>query len=313
MVHGEKRPKAKGGKSVTVAMNQSLEQALEHCRQITRRQARNFYYGLKLTPEPKRSALYAIYAWMRRIDDIVDDAGKDFDDLRERVGEFRVKTEKAIAGNPLNDDPIWISLADVVARFDLEPEHFHSMIEGQLDDLTTRHYESFEELRQYCYRVASVVGLICIQIWGCDNLDGKELAIQRGIAFQLTNIIRDFREDFEMGRVYMPAEDFSRHDLTPEELRAWSKPDACARLIQQQITRAEEFYQSSQPLDAMIHPSCFPALGAMTAIYQGTLEKIRREPSRIAGPARVSLSSLQKSAIALQARWRILKAKNGAP
>ena len=297
---------------MTVAMNQSLEQALKHCRQVTRQQARNFYYGLKLTPEPKRSALYAIYAWMRQIDDIVDDAGEDSDDLRERVGVFRDRTDKAIAGNPVNDDPIWISLTDVVARFDLEPQHFHSMIEGQLDDLTTRHYETFEELRRYCYRVASVVGLICIQIWGCDNPEGKELAIQRGIAFQLTNIIRDFREDFEMGRVYLHAADFSHHDLTPEELRAWSKPDACAQLIHHQIARAQEFYQSSLPLDAMIHPSCFPALGAMTAIYQGTLEKIRREPSRIAEPSRVSLSSLQKSAIALQAKWRFLKAKNGA-
>ena len=129
MGHGEKRPKAKGGKSVTVAMNQSLEQALEHCRQITRRQARNFYYGLKLTPEPKRSALYAIYAWMRRIDDIVDDAGKDFDDLRERVGEFRVKTEKAIAGNPLNDDPVWTSLADLGARFAPAPYTSISLVE----------------------------------------------------------------------------------------------------------------------------------------------------------------------------------------
>lgn len=313
MVHGEKRPKTKGGEFVTVAMNQSLELALEHCRRITRQQARNFYYGLKLTPEPKRSALYAIYAWMRQIDDIVDDAGEDSADLRERVGVFRVKTDKAIAGNPVNDDPIWISLADVVARFDLEPRHFHSMIEGQLDDLTTRHYETFKQLSQYCYRVASVVGLICIRIWGCDNPDGRELAIGRGIAFQLTNMIRDFREDFEMGRVYLPAEDFTRHDLTPEVLRAWSKPDACVHMIQEQIARAEEYYRSSRPLDAMIHPSCSPALGAMTAIYQGTLEKIRRDPSRIIRSERVSLNSLQKSAIALQARWRILKAKNGAP
>ena len=297
-------------------MNQSLEQAHEHCRQITRQQARNFYYGLKLTPEPKRSALYAIYAWMRQIDDIVDNSGVDSGGaavLREKVRSFRAKTEAAISGKPIDDDPIWISLADVIARFDLEPEHFHSMIEGQLDDLSTTHYETFEQLQQYCYRVASVVGLICIRIWGCDNPDGKEHAIERGTAFQLTNIIRDFREDFEMGRVYLPAEDFTCHNLTPEELRAWSKPDACNQLIQKQIARAEEYYRSSRPLDDMIHPSCFPALGAMTAIYQGTLEKIRREPSRIIRSERVSLSSIQKSAIALQAKWRILKAKNGSP
>ena len=120
----------------------SLVEAVEHCRQITRARARNFYYGLKLTPEPKRSALYVIYAWMRQADDLVDQVGTDLDQpaLVERVTQFRAATDAALDGDPVDDNPIWISLHDVVNRFELPRRHFHDMIEGQLDDLRIRNF-----------------------------------------------------------------------------------------------------------------------------------------------------------------------------
>ncbi len=292
----------------------SLTEAFEHCRQITRTQARNFYCGLKLTPEPKRSALYVIYAWMRRADDLVDDVkgGEDEEVLRERVDHFRAATDAALDGTPVDDDPVWVSLHDVVRRFELPRHHFYDMIAGQLDDLRIHQYDSFKQLGDYCYRVASTVGLICISIWGYTDEAAHELAIQRGMAFQLTNIIRDVREDLEMGRRYLPAEDLERHGLDAQGLLHWRPPDACRRCILEQVERAETYYRSSEPLDDLIDPACVPALWAMTSIYRQTLEKIRRDPRRIVDDARVALSPFQKSTIALQAKWRSLRTRNVA-
>lgn len=294
---------------MTIAQNSNLKDALEHCRLVTRSQARNFYHGLKLTPEPKRSALYAIYAWMRKADDLVDHATESNASLRAKVERFRVATDAALDGNPVDGDPVWISLHDVVRRFDLDRKHFLSMIDGQYEDLGTKRYETFDQLRRYCNRVASTVGLICISIWGYEGDRVEQLAIDRGLAFQLTNIIRDIREDFGMGRVYLPMEDFERHELTCEQLLAWDPPEACRRMILSQIERAESYYTKSEPLDACIDASCAPALWAMTAIYRGTLDKIRHDPETIGSDARVSLSSLQKGAIVLQAKWRSLRSR----
>lgn len=298
---------------MTVVTEESLAEAMERCRDVTRTRARNFYYGLKLAPEPKRSALYCIYAWMRKADDLVDDAGEDVELRRANVETFRAMTEAALAGEPADEDPIWIGLRHVVDRFGIDAAHFDAMIDGQLDDLEIRRYETFEDLHEYCYRVASTVGLICITVWGYHDPRAEALATERGIAFQLTNIIRDFREDFDMGRVYLPQEDFRRHDLAPDDLRTWSRPDASERFVIEQIGRAESFYERAAELDDLIDPSCAPALWAMTAIYRGILDKIRRAPNRIIDGQRVSLSPIQKSAIALQAKWRSIRTGIGTP
>lgn len=282
-----------------------LDRAIQHCRDVTRRRARNFYYGLKLLPEPQRSAMFAIYAWMRRADDIVDDPDHGPEKLRRELDAFWSATETALRQKtPADDhDPLWPALAFASSRFALTTGHFRAMLDGQIDDLEDRSYETFDELREYCYRVASTVGLVCIEIWGYADPCACDLAVERGIAFQLTNILRDFREDLDAGRVYLPQEEFRHHGLSPQALRAWSKPEACAAFVNEQTLRAEAHYQRSAPLDAMITPTCRPTLWAMTEIYHGLLRKMIAEPASIVGPKRLRLSSMQKGVIALKAKW----------
>jgi phytoene synthase len=303
--------------------------AFAACAEITRTQARNFYYGLRLLPEPKRSALYVVYAWMRVADDIADADGVAVDARRASLDAFERDTRAALAGGEgvgageggggggggggSGDFAVVLDgLARVARRFPLVDAEFLGAIEGQRMDLAPRVYADFAEVERYCDRVASTVGRICLDIWGVrDGADAelaRELSTKRGVAFQLTNILRDYREDHDMGRVYLPAEDFRRFDLTPERLRKWSEPGQCAEFIRAQCDRAEQFYARSAPLDRMITPDCLPTLWAMTEIYHGLLGKIRAHPAAIAGDRRVRLSSMRKAWIA----WRAGRMARGA-
>lgn len=282
----------------------ALTAAFAYCRDICRTRARNFYYGLKLSPEPQRSALFVIYAWMRLADDFVDNAAHaDAATIRAGIDEFRSATDRALAGRPISDEPLWLALAAVASRFNLPPKHFHSMLDGQLDDLAKSTYQSFEGLRTYCCRVASTVGLLCIEVWGYQHVSAQQLSIDRGIAFQLTNILRDYKQDFDDGRVYLPLDDFQRHGIDPPTLRKWSNPEACEALVKEQIQRAETHYRRSARLDALITPACLPTLWAMTSIYRELLRKMDEQPARIVSDRRVRLSALQKGTIALRAKW----------
>ncbi len=280
-------------------------EAYETCRQITRARARNFYYGLKLLPEPQRSSLYAVYTWMRMADDLVDDAATS-KDAAEALSAFRAQTESALNGRPHSNEAVWIALADVAGRTALEHEPFNQMLQGQLDDIQEQRYETFADLERYCHRVASSVGLVCIAIWGYEGSRerAEELATKRGVAFQLTNILRDFNEDYAIGRVYLPADEFKAHNLTPTQLNEWSDKKACLDFTTEQIDRAMQYYIESEELDAMITPRCQPTLWAMTRIYRQLLTKLSENPARLADPRRLRLSGLQKSAIAIQARLR---------
>lgn len=278
-------------------------QVARHCRSITRQRARNFYYGLKLLPEPRRTALYVMYTWMRKADDLVDNDDMSSQQKGETLSQFRTKTDAAIAGNPPSDDPMWQGLAFVASRFNLNAELLHAMLDGQLNDIHDQIFDTFEALEQYCYQVASTVGLVCIEIWGYSQPQARELAISRGIAFQLTNILRDLREDFDNGRIYLPQSDFTDHNIMPRDLREWSQPERCGAFMAMQIHRAESFYERSIALDTMITPDCRPTLWAMTRIYRSLLEKIKTDPAQVIAPQRVRLSALQKAKIAVQAKW----------
>ena len=168
-------------------------------------------------------------------------------------------------------------------------------------------------MRDYCYRVASAVGLICIEVWGYADPAAPGLAVDRGIAFQLTNILRDYKQDFDAGRVYLPHEAFESCRIKPLHVRQWSQPSRCRRFVAEQVEVAASYYGRSAPLDEMINPTCRPTLWAMTTIYRGLLEKIRQRPTRIVMNKRLRLSALHKTAIALRARWMAWAARNGTP
>lgn len=299
-----------------------LALAYAACETITRRRARNFYYGLKLTPQSRRGAMFAVYAWMRQADDLADADGVCDQERRRRVSLLRERTRELFSlaahdgpvhAGLLPDDPVWLAMGDTVRRFRLSIEPFEAMLDGQLEDIEHREYRTFDELRRFCFRVASTVGLVCIAIWGHHDPRAKDLAIDRGIAFQLTNILRDVREDRARGRFYLPTEDLQRHGLAIDDLMTWSDPQRCRCFVLEQAERVRQFYRRSAELDTLIEPSCRPTLWAMTAIYHGLLEKIQARPEAIVRSRRIRLSCLTKGLIALRARRWALAAREDAP
>ena len=283
------------------------------CRELTRAQARNFYYGLKLLPEPKRSAMYALYAWMRLADDIADDdtGARSPEQRLADLALFQAQTHGALtARGPwrfAEGDPrvrkMWPAFTVLVTRNNIPHNLFDEMIAGQRQDLRPTPIRTFQDLYDYCYRVASVVGLASLHVWGFEG--GKEtekLAIDRGIAFQLTNILRDLREDSAKGRCYLPEEDLSRFGVTREGIGEGRVSTGLLELLQFEAARAEEYYERSATLEEYVTSDSRPTLRAMTGIYHGILRKIARRPQRVL-TGRVRLSAAAKVLIA----WRALR------
>ncbi len=294
---------------MSAVRDQRLIGAFAACEAVVRDQAKNFYYGLRLTPEPKRSAMYAIYAWMREADDIADESGPSLEERRSRLDRFREETDAALEGRVASDRPVWIALADVAPRYRLVAKDFHDMLEGQLADLGDAdgavRCATWEDLRLVCYRVASTVGLVCIRVWGYADQRAIEHAIDRGIAFQLTNILRDVREDHEHRRTYLPLEEFERFRLTPESLLAWRDDERCRAFMDHQVRRASDLYASSAALDSLISPECEPTLWALTQIYHRLLERIARDPRRAIVGDRVRVPTWEKLWIGFRAKRRV--------
>ncbi|MEI8197769.1 MAG: phytoene/squalene synthase family protein [Phycisphaerae bacterium] len=305
---------------MTTGIDESLlQKSHAYCRELTRKQAGNFYYGLKLLPEPKRSAMYALYAYMRLIDDIAD--APDERNATQRIADleaWRVQTH-AVLGDGVEDEErraalrrhiLWPGFADLIERYQIPLAVLDDMIAGQRQDLEPVSLASFDELYQYCYRVASVVGLASICVFGYTRTGGRaieELAIARGIAFQLTNILRDLREDGDRhegggGRCYLPLDELARFGVTPESLAAGAASPGFDALMEFQIARAEEYYTKSAALESHIQADSRPTLRAMTAIYHGILQKIKAEPRRVLRE-RVRLSLLAKLSIG----WRSMR------
>lgn len=292
---------------------QAVIDAVDACRRITRQRAANFYWGLRLTPEPKRSAMYAIYAWMRRADDIVDEAvaAGAVEGVRAQVDSFRSLTRLALAGDAGAGhrcaDPelkaTLIALSAAACAYPLAAEDFDGMLEGQVEDVEPRHIATRAELERWCWKVASTVGIACVRVWGHSPGPALELAAARGIGFQLTNVIRDFLEDAGNGRVYFPKDELDAAGLDVQSLRAWSRPRECRAFILAQCDRARAMYAQSAPLDAMVTPDCRPVLWALTEIYRQLLERIAEDPEAVVR-RRVSLPLWRKLAIGLAARRR---------
>ncbi|MSR19176.1 MAG: hypothetical protein EXS00_08485 [Phycisphaerales bacterium] len=293
-----------------------VDAAFLHCRELTKRSARNFYYGLQLTPEPRRSAMFAIYAWMRRVDDLCDDADADDALSVGRLEKLRERTLVALSGvdpslpacavsasapMPPDEAAMWTAFTATAERHRLWSSDFCEMVDEQILDLKPRHLESWEDTMRFCWGMASTVGRICISVWGYSGVTAPALAAERGYAFQLTNVLRDFAEDFDRGRVYLPAADFRSAGLTPSELRTWARPAECAGFIRQQVGRVRGFYADSSRLEAEIAGDCRATLWAMTEIYRGILERIASDP-RAAMRTRVRLPIHNKSMIVWRAR-----------
>src|SRR6202050_2549908 len=221
----------------------TLEQSWAHCRAVAKQRARNFYYSFILLPPEKKNAMCAMYAFMRYCDDLSDEPGA----TRSAIDRWREALTEALAGRP-DDNPTWPAFLDAVDRYCIPHEYFFEMIEGVASDLETRTVATFDELYQYCYRVASVVGLTTIHIFGFTSSDALALAEKCGIAFQLTNILRDVREDAALGRIYLPAEDLARFGVTEDDIRCGVRTPEFIDLMDFETARARQYYKASQPL-----------------------------------------------------------------
>ncbi|HZL34927.1 MAG TPA: phytoene/squalene synthase family protein [Tepidisphaeraceae bacterium] len=285
----------------------TLARSRAYCEQLTKAQARNFYYGLKLLPEPKRSAMFALYAYMRLVDDIADDEdGRSVAQRLDDLEAWRVQTHAVLDGQlPDTTHELWPAFADMVWRHRLPARLFDEVIAGQRQDLQPTPFETFDPLYEYCYRVAGVVGLASIYVWGFQGgPETEQLAIERGVAFQLTNILRDLREDAGRGRTYLPQDELAAAGLDEEDLRLERGGTPFLEMMRFQICRAEAYYEKSARLEQYISRECRPTLIAMTDIYRGLLDKIADEPERVLHE-RVSLSLFSK----LRIGWRATRSR----
>jgi phytoene synthase len=277
----------------------AVDQSYEYCRRVARSRAKNFYYSFVLLSRQQRKAMCAVYAFMRRCDDLSDEPGAS----REALEAWRAEMSEALDGR-FSGHPIWPAFRHTVRRFGIPPEYFHEMIDGVLGDLEPRRFETFSQLYRYCYQVASVVGLTCIHIFGFDTRSALPLAEKCGVAFQLTNILRDIREDLDRARIYLPAEDLRHFGVTESDLRdgaaAIRTQGPLVELMRFEAARARAYYQESKPLLHLIHPRSRRSLWALIAIYSRLLERIESRNYDVF-TRRVRLSTLEKSLIIVRA------------
>jgi len=281
-----------------------LEMAYSVCRHIARSAAKNFYYGIVVLPRRKRNALSAVYAFMRRCDDIADDNTLSADDRHNKLAEWLDKAHRAMAALP-TDDPVLLALTDAQRNYQIPIGLLDQLAFGTAADLShvqespagaalTARYETFEELRQYCYGVASVVGLVCIKIFGYRDPAAEALAERCGLAFQLTNIIRDVKEDAAVGRVYFPRVDLAKFGLAAADLAAPQVDFARVRpLLAMEADRARESYLAGEELIPLVNEDSQPALWVLITIYRRLLEKMASNQYDVFGE-RVRLTVREK-------------------
>ena len=271
-------------------------EAYEYCRRITREAAGNFYYAFVTLPRHRRRAMYAAYAYCRLCDDLSDD-DLPIDEKTRRIQGIDALLEEARAGSP--DGPVFEAIAHAAAEYDIPYEDLTEVARGVEMDLTISRYETFEDLETYCYRVASVVGLISIQIMGYTDQRAREYAIDLGLAMQLTNILRDIREDAERGRIYIPQEDLRRFGYTEEDLLAGTVNDQFRSLMEFEVARAREYFERGKRLIKLlpVRTRAFPAV--LGGLYGRVLDRIEARNYNVF-EGRVGLSTREKVGLAVR-------------
>jgi len=261
----------------------NLRTAYAECRAIAKREAKNFYYAFVALPSPRRDAICAIYAFMRRADDLADDETIPQAGRRNNIESWQAAWRDA-ANGATTEDPVFVAVRDAVARFSIPLSLLEELVAGVTMDLdhgvngTPDTYANFADLYRYCYLVASVVGLVCIRIFGYTDPRAENLAEETGIAFQLTNILRDVQEDAARNRVYLPLDELAAHGVAVDSLlhRASKVPPAPSEraLLKSIADRAGRYYKSADQLLPLISPESRPALRVLVAIYRELLKRI---------------------------------------
>ena len=255
-------------------MAASVGESYDYCQALARRTARNFYYSFLTLPRERRRGMCVLYAFMRVTDDLGDSERPESDRAGE-LAQWRDSLARAVERGEC-DHPVLPALVDVLRRYGIPVKYLFDVISGVEMDLKPAAFKTFDQLADYCYHVAGAVGLACIHLWGFHDERALEAAVDCGTAFQLTNVLRDLREDAARGRFYLPREDLDRFGLAPEDIAAGKCDDRFARLMEFEVSRAREYYSRARKLFDYLDPPGKPILETMLRIYGGLLDEIER-------------------------------------
>jgi len=282
-----------------------LEESYAYCKSLSRRTAGNFYFSFLTLPADRFRDMCVLYAFMRVSDDLGDDVQVPIAQRAEQLAGWRKSLEHAL-NDARFDHAVFPALAGLIRRCQIPHEYLFAVLDGVQMDLEPAGFETFEELSNYCYHVAGAVGLCCIHVCGFHEQRAVEHAVDCGLAFQLTNILRDLGEDAAMGRVYLPREDLQRFGYTEEDLVAHRRDERFVELMRFEVERAKTYYRRAENLFECLEPPGKPMLSAMLRIYGGLLAEIERKNYDVFN-GRIKLPGWRKLLISLDAivrqRW----------
>jgi squalene synthase HpnC len=311
-----------GAQHAVPALGISTSSSYDECHRIARAAHSNFYYAFFLLPKPRRDALAALYAFMRLVDDVADD-GHDFAAKQRGLADWRAALDDAVTGEvqlvdgsaalnsatPDGAAEVLPALVDTMQRYKMPARYLHDLISGAEMDLTVRAYPTFDRLREYCYRVAGTVGLTCTHVFGFHDPRALDLAEKLGLAFQLTNIIRDVHDDFALGRVYLPEEDLARYGVSAEDFGKREATLGVRELLRFETDRAWQCYEEGAALFGLIDPESRGALWLLVHTYGALLARIESLDFAVFGE-RVRLSKAEKMLFIAKARFGRLSEEN---
>jgi phytoene synthase len=280
-----------------------LARSYAYCERLARREAGNFYHAFRLLPAGQRRSMCALYSFLRVADDL-SDAADAVELKRARLDDWRRRLALALDAGSYSHR-LHAALHDTVRTHGIPREYLEAALDGVVMDLDVTRYDTFDELYRYCYRVASAVGLSCIHIWGFEDPRAKAHAEAAGIAFQLTNILRDLKEDAARGRVYLPREDLARFGYTEEQLARGERGERFEALMRFEAERAGRYYEQGAALAPLLSRAGRAVFLVMLRTYRGLLEKIERRRYDVFS-GRVRLARWYKLWLALRAlpvRW----------
>jgi 15-cis-phytoene synthase len=283
-------------------MTSELARSYAYCDRLARREAGNFYNGFRVLPRPQRLATCALYAFLRIADDL-SDGPQEAGQKRALLAGWREGLDRALHGEHVHR--VFPALQHAVRTYEIPREYLDAALDGVEMDLAPVRVQTFDELRRYCYRVASAVGLACLHVWGFTDERAKVHGEDAGLAFQLTNILRDLGEDAARGRVYLPADELERFGYDPARLGRGERDERFRALMRFQVERARAYYESSWQLVPLLEPAGRAVFLVMARTYRGLLDQIERRDYDVFS-SRVRLSSWRKLLLALRAlpvRW----------
>lgn len=269
---------------------------MDEAKEIAKNSKSSFYYAFNLLPEDKRDAMNTVYAFCRQTDDIIDEGNESLEIKYQKLHRWRVEFQKSLTGQ--SDFPLLNKLIRIISKFDIPLDPFYDLIKGMEMDLQKNRYLTFDDLQLYCYRVASTVGLMCIEIFGYKHKTTKDFAVNLGIALQLTNILRDIKKDLEKGRIYLPKEDMAKFNYSEDELVRYVYNENFRDLMAYEVRRAKTYFDAATSCLNLDDKRAMFAARAMQHIYYKMLNKIIEAEYDVFNK-NIKVSKIQKVGIAI--------------